>query len=192
MVEFALIFPVVIFAVFGIVEFSLMMFSVGSSRWAAAEGGRIVSEQGIQSRKCSDVAGCVRLGRAPASACDADCQAISTINITPIGTTSFAAVDEIDVQKLAVASNGALSNDISGACSPNGCINKYTLGGGNIAGWTNNYPPGTRGVTLGSADYVSVTIRYHYPWKTGLMTRFPVPNLVATYAIRLEPQKFGP
>jgi hypothetical protein len=95
-----------------------------------------------------------------------------------------------------VACNGTVSpDDGTGGCSGPAnacpCQNKYTLAGGAVAGWTNNYAPTNRGVTLGKADLIAVTVKFHYVWKTGFFSRTPIPNLSATYRVTLEPQKFG-
>lgn len=196
MVELTLVFPFLLFVLFGVFEFGLMMYSMGSSRWAAAEGARVVSEIGSQRQKCSLVAGCVSTyGISNTNnPCDADCQAISTINLGPLGVTSIAAIDEIDIQKLTVSSSGALSPDTATPCP---CENRYALNGAAISSTypsddCKTVPAGSacRNVTLGQADYVSVRIKFHYPWKTGIFTRFPVPNMTATYDVRLEPQRF--
>ena len=184
MIEFTLVLPFLFFLLFGVFEFSLMMFSMGSARYAAADGARVVSEQGTVVQACSAVAGCSRLKPAlyAGKDCDADCQALSAVNLGPLGTTSIATVDEIEVARLNL-SGGSLTP----ALCPGPCSNAYMLDG---TPTRTAYPAASRAVTLGTADYVAVTIRFHYDWKTGIFKGFRVPALAATYDIRLEPQRF--
>lgn len=189
MVEFTLVLPFLFFVLFGVFEFGLMMFSLGSARWTVAEAARIVSEQGIQTQTCSGVPGCVGIAGGPGAAngCNADCQAISAMRQGPLGTTSIATVDEVDITKLKVQANGSFINDTS--CGGTTCQNTYkniSL----VSAGAAKYDPLTRNVQLGNTDYVSVTIKFRYIWKTGIFAQFPVPNLQATYAVRLEPQRF--
>src|ERR1700730_13018567 len=191
MVETAVIIPVLGYMLFGIFEFGLLMFSVGESRWSAAEGARVVSEQGILVQKCSAVAGCSRLDSGiytPGTDCNADCQALSVINLGPLGTTSIATVDEIDITKLYVdPADKVLKIDLRSPCQ---CMNSYTLKGVAITNGVAAYPATTRNVTLGSADYVELTIKYHYAWRTPMFQQFGTPNQQATYDVKLEPQRF--
>ena len=180
-----LVVPVFIFLLFAVFEFGLLMFTLGESRWSAAEGARVVSEQGILAPNCTVVVGCNRLD-APTYAgklCDADCQALSTINLGPLGTTSIATVDEIDITKLRLV-GGSLTPDTVAPCI---CTNAYELNGKKIS---ISYPTSGRNVTLAAADYAQVVIKFHYNWKTGLFAQFKPPTLTATYDVKLEPQRF--
>lgn len=192
MVEFAMIAPVLFFLLFGVFEFGLMMFSLGSARYASADAGRVVSEIGQLTKQCQNVPGCGNLASpgTPTADCDADCQALSAINLGPLGTTSIATVDEIDVAKLQVNANGSLScqgsTTLQPPCANN--VNKYQLNGTAIG--VKSYPSGTRDVTQGEADNAAVTVKFRYLWKSGIFRQFAVPNLQATYFIKLEPQRF--
>jgi hypothetical protein len=191
MVETVLVFPVFAFIMFGVFEFAMLMFTLGESRWSAAEGARVISEQGVLAPNCTAVSGCDRLVASYAGLpCDADCQALSLINIGPLRTTSIASVDEIDITKLKLVAGNLSTDDVS-PCVPK-CMNSYKLDGTPIVKSPANkqYLAANRGVTLGAADYVEVVIKFHYNWKTGIFAQFPVPFLQATYDVRLEPQRF--
>ena len=188
MIEFTLALPFLMFVLFGVFEFGLMMYSLGSSRFASADAARVISEQGtLVINPCSSVAGCSALDRTtwPLSGdCDADCQALSAINRGPLGTTSIATIDEIDVVQL--KSDGSADTGCAGSpCN----LNRYTLDGQRIGSPT--YPATTRGVILGSSDYAAITIKFRYRWKTGIFSSaFPVVSLSSTFNVKLEPQRF--
>ncbi|HEV3234707.1 MAG TPA: TadE family protein [Candidatus Dormibacteraeota bacterium] len=193
MTEFALVIPVLMLTLFAIFEAALIMFSVGSARYASADGARIISEQGIAAQTCSKVPGCIKVYNSPNKSCDADCQAISAINLGPLGTTTIASVDEIDVQKQMTACDGTIKpDDGTGGCSgpSNGCpcVNKFHLDG--TSAGTTSYPAGTRNVILGQSDLAAVTVKFHYVWKTGFFMKNPFPVIATAYIVRLEPQKF--
>jgi hypothetical protein len=188
MIEFTLALPLLLFVLFGVFEFGLMMYSLGSARFASADAARVISEQGtLVIKPCSSVPGCSALDRTAwplAGDCDADCQALSAINLGPLGTTSIATVDEIDITQL--RPDGTADTTCGGApCH----LNRYTLEGRSIG--SGSYPPTTRGVTLGSTDYAAVTITFRYQWKTGIFSSaFPVVSLSSSFNVKLEPQRF--
>jgi hypothetical protein len=202
MIEFTLALPFLFFVLFGVLEFGLLMFSLGTTRWSAVEGARVVSEQGTLTQTCGQVPGCVGLANGPGASnpCNADCQAVSFISVGPLGSTSIATIDEIDVTRLKVTTSGSpATSTLSHAkqladgtwCSlshAGDCVNKYKLDFSAIG--TPSYDPTKRNVQLGQTDYVEVLIKFHYQWKTGLFNQFPIPNLQAGVDIRLEPQGF--
>jgi hypothetical protein len=188
MIEFTLALPFLMFVLFGVFEFGLMMYSLGSSRFASADAARVISEQGaLVINPCSSVPACSSLDRTTwplAGDCDADCQALSAINRGPLGTTSIATIDEIDVVQLQ-PDGTADTGCAGGPCN----VNRYALDGQRIG--SASYPAATRGVTLGSTDYAAVTIKFRYRWKTGIFSSaFPVVSLSSTFNIKLEPQRF--
>jgi hypothetical protein len=198
MIEFTLALPFLFFVLFGVFEFGLMMFSLGTSRWSAVEGARVVSEQGTLTQTCSQVPGCVGLAGGPgaANACNADCQAVSFINTGPLGSTSIATIDEIDVTRLKVTTSGSPATSTltpatklaDGTDCSGTCVNRYKLDFSPLG--TPHYSPSKRDVQLGQTDYVQVLIKFHYQWKTGIFNQFPTPTLQAGVDIRLEPQGF--
>jgi hypothetical protein len=198
MIEFTLVLPFFFFVLFGVFEFGLLMFSLGTSRWSAVEGARVVSEQGTLTQTCSSVPGCAGLANGPGApnACNADCQAISYINVGPLGSTSIATIDEIDITRLKVTTSGSpptssltpATSLADGTSCSGTCVNKYKLDFSAIG--TPRYDPSKRDVQLGQTDYAQVLVKFHYQWKSGIFNQFPVPNLSAGVDIRLEPQGF--
>ena len=200
MIEFTLALPFLFFVIFGVFEFGLLMFSLGTSRWSAVEGGRVVSEQGNLTQICIQVPGCAGLANGPkpvdTAACNADCQAVSFVNNGPLGSTSIATIDEIDITRQQVTTSGSpLTSSFSDAttladgssCSGT-CVNRYLLDFTTVG--TPHYDPSKRDVQLGQTDYAKVLIKFHYQWKSGIFNQFPVPSLQAGVVVRLEPQGF--
>lgn len=195
MVEFTLIAPIVFFTMFGIFEFGLMMFDLGSVRFAAEEAAKVEAQAGNASTKCASLAGCAAIysGSPGNPDCDADCQAIVAINNTAVGKTSLMRVDEIDVEQL--------SNDGQFQPLSPRKYNNYSLSGGACASPctpSSNYPTAGRDTTLnpsssginGPPDYLAVTIKFTYQWLSGIFKQFPAPTFTNSYFVRLEPQKF--
>src|SRR2546429_9981548 len=79
MTEFALIVPVLLVLVMGVLDGALLMFSVGSARYATSEGSRVASTLG--------------------NAANTDSQAIGVIRQN-VGSTRLFDVSEIDISKL--------------------------------------------------------------------------------------------
>jgi Flp pilus assembly protein TadG len=161
MVEFALVTPILFFLLFGVLEGGLLLFSVGSSRYAAGEAARQETESG--------------------NAASADQDAIAVIRTTPMGTTRLSQITEIDVYRLIEQSNGTLTVDPAR-------INKYNLDGTSIGAI--NWPPASRNVTSGNSDFIGVTIYYTYTWKSSRILGQPPLNLTQAFYMRLEPQTY--
>jgi hypothetical protein len=180
MIEFTLVMPVLFFILFGIFEYAIMMFDLGATRFAAAEGAKVEAQVGSGLTKCSLVPDCTRVFGTALVDCNADCQAISAINRTAVGTTSLEEVTEIDVVKL--ASDGSFVPVAN-------TLQQYTLSGASAGSAT--YPPSGRDTGLGTSDYLSVVIKFTYHWRTGIFsTLLPAPQMQAAYSVRLEPQKY--
>jgi hypothetical protein len=195
MVEFTLVAPIVFFTMFGIFEFGLIMFDLGSVRFAAEEAAKVEAQAGNTTTKCASLPGCAAIySGAPGNPdCDADCQAIVTINNTAVGRTSLLQVDEIDVEQL--------SNDGKFQPLSPRKYNAYNLKGlacSSPCTPSSTYPTSTRDTTLnpsstgitGPPDYISVTIKFTYQWITGIFKQFPTPSFNISFFVRLEPQKF--
>jgi TadE-like protein len=159
--EFALVSPVLLLVLFGILESGLLLFSVGSARFAAGEAARQEAESG--------------------NAAAADSLTVSVIRGTAIGTTRIAQVQRIDVYKLNEQSNGTLT------VAP-GTVDSYNLDGSarNSIPW----PSSSRDVKNGESDFLGVTIYYRYTWKTGIFLFAGPLDLNQSFAIRLEPQTY--
>jgi Flp pilus assembly protein TadG len=159
--EFALVFPLLLFLLFGVLEAGLLMFSVGTARMAAGEAARQVAESG--------------------NAANADVVTLKVVRGTALGTTTLASVDEIDIQKAHQQPDGSITLDVNH-------INQYTLAGGALNGLT--WPANTRDVINGQTDFAAVTIRYTYTWKSGIVLGQPPLHLFQTFYVRLEPQTY--
>ncbi|MGH7902803.1 MAG: TadE/TadG family type IV pilus assembly protein [Candidatus Dormibacteraceae bacterium] len=164
MVEFALVAPILLLLVLGVLESMMLLFSISTARFAVTEAARVDSE----------------LARSPI----ADQQAVAAVRSTAIGQTSLVSVSEIDIYRLEPdpGNPGAYVQD------PN-AINRYRLDGTLIG--SVNWPPAVRDITLANGDYLGVTILYTYQWKTGLFDSFlPAVNQTAVDHLRIEPQVY--
>jgi Flp pilus assembly protein TadG len=161
MVEFAIVAPVLFFLLLGIVESGLLLFVVGSARFGASEIARQESESG--------------------NAVNADQVSLNVLARTAIGTTSLSDVTEVDIYRLIEQANGTLTVDALH-------YNRYQLDGTPIGAIT--WPPGSRDVSNGQSDFLGVTLKYRYKWKTGVFLAPTALNLQQTFEIRLEPQTY--
>ena len=80
MVETSMVLPILFFIIFGIVEGSLLVFSLESANYAAQQGARVLAEA----------------GQSPA----ADTQALVAIRSTALGQTNLAEVTSIDFENV--------------------------------------------------------------------------------------------
>lgn len=92
MVEFAIVAPILFFLLLGIFESGLLLFVVGTARFAAGDMARQESESG--------------------NALNADQVSIAVIRNGAMGTTNLAVIRQIDVFKLN-------ENVVTGALTPN-------------------------------------------------------------------------
>lgn len=161
MVEFAIVAPILLFLLFGIFESGLLLFVIGSAKFGAGEVARQESESG--------------------NAANADQLSLAALRKTAIGTTSLASVQEVDIYHLTEQANGTLTVDPLK-------YNKYQLDGTPIG--SINWPSSGRNVTNGQSDFLGVTLRYRYQWKTGIFIAPSAVNLTQTFEIRLEPQSY--
>lgn len=167
--EFALAAPIALVLLLGIVELGLLMFGVGTAAFAVGESARVGAEAG--------------------NASDADNQIITAIRSTALGSSTIVQVQEIDIARLNEDPvTGKLTVDTTG-CGGGGCTNRYALDGSAMAS-PQPWPAVSRNVTNGSSDFMGVTIKYQYAWKSGsLLVATPL-QLTATYYVRLEPQTY--
>lgn len=159
--EFALVSPVLLLVLFGILESGLLLFSVGTARFAAGEAARQESESG--------------------NALAADALSIAVVRGTALGTTNLSQVQRIDIYKLQQQGSGALT------VVP-GTTDSYNLDGSarNSIPW----PSSARDVKNGESEFLGVTIYYRYNWKTGIFLFAGPLDLNQSFAIRLEPQTY--
>jgi Flp pilus assembly protein TadG len=161
MTEFALVSPVLLLILFGVLESGLLLFSVGSARFAAGEAARQEAESG--------------------NAVAADSLSVGVVRGTALGTTNLAQVQRIDIYKLQEGGGGALT------VVP-GTTDSYNLNGSPIG--ATPWPSSSRDVKNGESDFLGVTIYYRYNWKTGIFLFAGPLNLNQSFAIRLEPQTY--
>lgn len=158
--EFALVVPVLLVLIMGVLDGGFLMFSVGTARYAAAEGSRVAAQLGNVS--------------------SADSQVLQTIRATVNGTQLFS-VDEIDIYKMNQDAQGNLTQDP-------GHINRYALDGTAMGPLT--YPPSGRNVGNGTSDFIGVTVKYTYTWKAGFFAPLGPIKTTAISEVRLEPQSY--
>src|ERR1700732_2996727 len=158
--EFALVVPVLLVLIMGVLDGALLMFSVGTARYAAAEGSRVAATLGNVS--------------------NTDSQVLTTIRQT-VGTTQLFTVGAIDIYKLNQDGNGNLTQDIANT-------NKYALDGTPLNGTP--WPASGRNVGNGTSDFIGVTINYTYTWKAGFFAPLGPLRTTAVSYVRLEPQSY--
>ncbi len=90
MTEFALVVPVLLVLIMGVLDGALLLFSVGTARYAATEGSRVASQAG--------------------STITADAQILQIIR-NNVSTTRLFDVSEVDIYKLNQDGNGNLTPD---------------------------------------------------------------------------------
>jgi len=158
--EFALVVPVLFMLIMGVLDGALLMFSVGTARYAAAEGSRVAAQLGNVS--------------------SADGQIVAKVRST-VGATQLFAVSEVDVYRLTQDGLGNLTPDLSH-------YNRYRLDGTAIG--PISWPGASRNVSSGSSDFLGLTIHYSYTWKAGFFSPLGPVNTVAESYVRLEPQSY--
>jgi Flp pilus assembly protein TadG len=161
MVEFALVTPILFFLLFAVLETGLLMFVVGSARFASGEAARQETESG--------------------NSATADQDSIALIRGTAMGSTGLANVTEIDIYRLIEQPNGTLTTDPAR-------INRYRLDGSVIGAV--NWPPANRNVTAGASDFIGLTIYFTYSWKSARFLGQGPLNLNQSFYVRLEPQTY--
>jgi Flp pilus assembly protein TadG len=158
--EFALVVPVLMILIMGVLDGALLMFSVGTARYSSAEGSRVAATLGNVSNTDSQVLGTIR-------------------NI--VSGTQLFTVDEIDIYKLNQDGNGNLTPDISKT-------NKYKLDGTPLNGTP--WPASTRNVGNGTSDFIGITVNYTYTWKAGFFAPLGPLKTTAVSYVRIEPQSY--
>jgi Flp pilus assembly protein TadG len=158
--EFALVVPVLMMLIMGVLDGALLMFSVGTARYGSAEGSRVAATLG-------------NVG-------NTDSQVVATIRNIVSGTQLFT-VDEVDIYKLNQDGNGNLTQDVSKT-------NKYALDGTPLNGTP--WPATSRNVGNGTSDFIGVTVNYTYKWKAGFFAPLGPLKTTAISYVRIEPQSY--
>jgi Flp pilus assembly protein TadG len=176
MVEFAIVAPILLFLLFGIFESGLLLFVVGTARFAAGDMARQESESG--------------------NAANADQVSIAVVRNGAMGTTTLALIRQIDVFKL---TEDPITGVLTPACNagatspPLPCpnvYNTYKLSGATTDGLAVRWDPATRIVKNRATDFLGVKIWYQYNWKTGIFLAPSSVQLNIQFDIRLEPQTY--
>ena len=161
MTEFALVVPVLLMLIVGVLDGALLMFSVGTARYSSAEGSRLAAQLG-------NVAG-------------ADSQVVASVR-SIVSSTQLFTVDEVDIYKLNQDGNGNLTPDLAH-------YNRYQLDGTPITTPV-PWPPGSRNVGNGTSDFLGLTVKYTYTWKAGFFAPLGPIRTTADSYVRLEPQSY--
>lgn len=158
--EFALVVPVLMVLIMGVLDGALLMFSVGTARYSSAEGSRVAASLG--------------------NLANTDSQVVAAVRNTVSGTQLFS-VDEVDIYKLNQDENGNLTQDISKT-------NRYALDGTPLN--STPWPASSRNVGNGSSDFIGITVNYTYTWKAGFFAPLGPLKTTAVSYVRIEPQSY--
>lgn len=177
-VEFALVAPVFFLLIFGTIEFSLILASIGNYNFAAREGARFGS---IIGRTDSTV----------------DQQIVWNLAQRVQGVV-MAAGNEVDIYKAAADGTCLDTTGASTAIDSASCLkNAYALPV-TVASYTSvtctvcNWPVNNRNDSLLNADYMGVRVKYQYTYLTAFFTSgLPTIQLIANSTQRIEPQDYG-
>jgi Flp pilus assembly protein TadG len=158
--EFVIVMPVLFMLMIGVLDGCLVMFSVGTARYATVQGAQLAAQLG--------------------NATTADDQLLTVIR-DRIGTTGIFSVTEVDIYKLNQDANGNLTPDPVS-------FNRYRLDGTPMI--PEPWPAAARNVGNGTSDFLGVTVQFTYTWKAGFLAPLGSLRSTATHYIRLEPQSY--
>ena len=166
MVEFALIVPFVFFLIFGVMDGSLLVFSVVSTQFAAAQGDKAAAQAGN--------------AKSPE---DADQLALDAVRRV-VGPTTIIKVIKVEIFEL--------NRDVvTGALSPNlNHLNSYNLDGTFWNGTIQHWDPVTRSVTNGNSSYIGLKLYYSYTLHATFLPNALPSVFSATSDGRIEPQTY--
>ena len=160
MTEFAIVMPVLFMLILGLLDGCLVMFSVGTARYATVQGAQLAAQLG--------------------NAATADDQSIRAIR-DHAGTTGIFSVDEVDIYKVNLDGSGNFVADPI-------FFNRYAIDGSAMI--LEPWPAASRNVGNGTSDFLGVTVRFTYKWKAGFLAPLGSLRSSATQYIRLEPQSY--
>jgi len=161
MTEFALVVPVLMLLIMGVLDGALLLFSVGTARYATSEGSRLASQLG--------------------NVATTDSQVVQVIRDNVTATKLFD-VTEIDIYKVNQDGNGNLTPDPT-------YINRYALDGTALNAPL-PWPAAKRNVGNGTSDFIGVTVSFTYTWKAGFFAPLGPVRTTAVSYVRLEPQSY--
>lgn len=172
LVEFALIAPLFLLLLFGVVEYSLINASIGTFNFAAKEAARTDAIIGN--------------GASPITTLTLDEYIVNDVIVPRVNGIVIAQMQEVVVYKA----------DQTGACfgggTPPGCGTQDVLQyvGGTWTSTSNNWLK--RNDALSNADYLGVYITYTYTYLTAFFAvTSPSISLTALSVQRIEPQQYG-
>lgn len=164
LLEFALILPLFLLLLFGIIEFAIINVSIGSFNFATQDAARY---------------GAI-IGPTP-TVPDSDTIMLTTI-IEP-RINQIVAAQLVSVEIFKATESGACAG--GPACPTEDFYNAQTQS------WTDNWPPASRNDQLISGDYLGVRITYTYTYITAFFaTLSPSITLTAESVQRVEPQEY--
>ena len=181
LVEFALVVPLFLLILFGVVEYALINASVGAFNFAAKEGARYEAIIGN--------------GQSPSpyQATPLDQYVVNYVIVPQVAGVVMAQMQEVVVYKALQTGGCAGTGTITGSI-PN-CQSQVTLLPGAGGVWTitsNSWQSLTRNDQLSNADYLGVFISYQYTYLTAFFAiASPTINLSAISVQRIEPQQYG-
>ncbi len=178
LVEFALVAPLFLMLLFGVVEYSLINASVGAYNFAAkdaAREGAILGKGGAAGPGGTTV--------------DADTYIVNNLILPRLRGLVIAQMSKIEI--FHASETGACIT--TGTGSSTACQEDIWLqSGGTWSSTSNNWPSSQRNDQLANADYIGVKISYSYTYLTALLAiTTPQIYLTATSVQRIEPQEYG-
>lgn len=179
LVEFALIAPLFLLLIFGVVEFALINASIGAFNFAAKEGARYEAIIGN---------GAPVVATPPAPPLDQ--WVVNDVILPHVAGVVMAQMTEVIVYRA-----DETGNCFSGGPPPCSVSPTYEDILQNVGGtWqtTSNTWTISRNTQLSNADYVGVYIAYTYTYLTAFFAvTTPTVGLSATSVQRIEPQQYG-
>jgi Flp pilus assembly protein TadG len=162
-VEFALVTPVFLAALFGSLDGGLLLYSANAVNHATGLGMIVLAQEGSQGT--------------------ADFDAVTAVRSGGFTSTGFARLDEVDIFLVHVDPvTGAVTPDTN-SCSGNPCYNRYDSQGLPLAPVV--WAPGQRSTASANLTDFGITVRTHYNY---LAFNSATLNIADTRYLRLEPQ----
>jgi hypothetical protein len=176
LVEFALVAPLFLLMLFGVVEFSLINASIGTFNFAAKDAARYGAIIGRGSPPT------------PNQATPLDVYIVNNIIAPRVAGVVVAQMTQVEI----------FDASQTGGCAGGGsfpCATKVDIlrqSGGSWVSTSNSWPTTQRNDQLANADYLGVRISYTYTYLTAFFAiSSPTINLNALSVQRIEPQQFG-
>ncbi|MEO8897607.1 MAG: TadE/TadG family type IV pilus assembly protein [Candidatus Dormibacter sp.] len=161
--EFALVAPVFLAALFGSLDGGLLLYSANAVNHATGLGMIVLAQEGSQGT--------------------ADTDAVAAVKSGGFSSTGFALLDEVDVFMVHVdPTTGAITQDAN-SCAGSPCYNRYRADGtpiGSVA-----WAPAQRSSATANLTDLGITVRTHYNY---LAFSSATLNIANTRYLRVEPQ----